>query len=157
MNTSSAAASPDASATPSSGPLAARTPRALLAALQAEFPVFRDALPLAIGIDKALLARLPGLEKKLLRATLSLHTHSTRYLRATEKATHRHDLDGQPAEALREEHRQHAAETLRERRKKQLEARRAEEAAQKASQKAAEAEARRAEKLALLAEKFARK
>ena len=65
--------------------------------LQEQFPVFRDCLPLAIGIDKQLLARLPDLSRKELRIALGIHTHSLRYLKTTEKATARVDLDGNPA------------------------------------------------------------
>lgn len=131
----------------------AQSPRALLKSLQAQYPVFRDCLPLAIGIDKTLLARTPGLEKKVLRIALSLHTHSTRYLRAMAKATQRFDLDGNAVAEVATEHREHAATLLRERLKQQAEARRAE---QKAAQ-AAEAERLRQEKLRQLAEKFSRK
>lgn len=142
---------PDSTVTSTSAP--AQSPRALLKSLQTEFAVFRDSKPLAIGIDKALLARQPGLQKKTLRVALSLHTHSMRYLRIMEKATHRYDLDGNPTEALTQEHRQHAADTIKERLKKQAEERRA----QLQAEKEAEAERLRTEKLAALAEKFARK
>lgn len=131
----------------------AQSPRALLKSLQEQYPAFRDSLPLAIGIDKALLERTPGLEKKVLRIALSLHTHSMRYLRAMEKATQRFDLDGNAVGEVTEEHRKHAAETIRERLKKQAEERRAQEKAAKE----AEAERLRNEKLLLLAEKFSRK
>lgn len=131
----------------------AQSPRALLKSLQDQYPVFRDSLPLAIGIDKALLERTPGLEKKVLRIALSLHTHSMRYLRAMEKATQRFDLDGNGVGEVTEEHRKHAAETIRERLKKQAEERRA----QAKAAKDAEAERQRNEKLLLLAEKFSRK
>ncbi len=131
----------------------AQSPRALLKSLQEQFPVFRDCLPLAIGIDKALLARMPEIEKKVLRIALSLHTHSMRYLRATDKASHRFDLDGNQAEELTEEHRKHASDTIRERLKKQAEERRA----QQKAEKEAEAARVRTEKLTALAEKFSRK
>ncbi|MGB4468847.1 MAG: ProQ/FINO family protein [Azovibrio sp.] len=137
------------------------TPRALLKSLQEQFPVFRDCQPLAIGIDKALLARIPGLEKKVLRVTLSLHTHSMRYLKTLEKATHRFDLDGNQADEVTDEHRTHAANTLRERLKKQADERRARLKAEKEAEaerlREAEAERLRAEKLIQLAEKFSRK
>lgn len=129
-----------------------QTPRALLKDLQEQFEVFRDCKPLAIGIDKQLLARLPGLEKKVLRVALSLHTHSMRYLKGMEKATHRFDLEGQPADPVTDEHRQHASDTIRERLKKQAEERRAKQKAEKE----AEAERIKEEKLALLAQKFSR-
>jgi len=144
----------ESNAPPPASPDTAQTPRALLKALEAQFPVFRDHLPLAIGINKTLLQRLPNLNKKLLRITLSQHTHSTRYLRATSKAVHRFDLDGNPAEELAEEHRQHAVKTLRERLKKQNEERHAREKPEGKKPKAPPPA--QAEKLALLAEKFAR-
>lgn len=146
-------------AAPDPAPDAVQTPRTLLKELEAQFPVFRDHLPLAIGINKALFQRLPDLNKKLLRIALSQHTHSTRYLRATTKAVHRFDLDGNPVEELAEEHRQHAVETLRERLKKQEENRRAHsKKPEKKTPKAPKAPPPpvQAEKLALLAEKFGR-
>ena len=94
--------------------------RALLKKLQQDFPSFRECLPLAIGIDKQLIARQPDLSRKLLRIALGQHTNSLRYLKALEKATHRFDLDGKPGEPLTDEHRKHAATTLRERFKKQI-------------------------------------
>jgi ProP effector len=123
--------------------------RQLLKEFQATFPVFRDCLPLAIGIDKQLLARLPGLDRKALRSALGMHTHSTRYLKTMEKATQRVNLDGQPANEIDAAHRSHAAELLKERLKKQAEQRKA--------QREAEILARqRAEKLDQLVEKFGR-
>jgi ProP effector len=123
-------------AVPDVAPRPSSSPRALLKSLEAQFPVFRASQPLAIGIDKVLLQRLPGLEKKVLRIALSLHTHTLRYLRGVEKSSHRFDLEGNPAEAISDEHRQHASETIRERLKKQAEERRA-------KQQAAEETARR--------------
>jgi ProP effector len=43
--------------------LPSQNARQLLKDLQEKFPVFRDSQPLAIGIDKQLMARLPGLER----------------------------------------------------------------------------------------------
>jgi ProP effector len=60
------------------------------------------------------------------------------------------NLDGSPAGEVTDENRQHAAEQLKERFKKQAELRKAAEAEAKAEQ-------RRAEKLNQLAEKFGRK
>jgi ProP effector len=131
----------------------AQSPRALLKQLQQQFPAFRDCLPLAIGIDKQVLARLPNLNRKLMRAALGIHTGSMRYLRAMEKATVRFDLDGNPGAEVTETHRQHAKELLQERFKKEADRKRAErEAAVQA-----EAERKRQEKLQQLASKFSRK
>lgn len=121
--------------------------RALLKTLQSSFPVFNDYAPLAIGIDKQLLARRPDIERKLLRIALGMHTNSLRYLKTMEKATHRLDLDGNVGDEVTEEHRKHASEILRERFKKEADRRKA--------QREAEAQKRqRAQKLSLLVEKF---
>lgn len=124
--------------------------RALLKELQAGFDVFRNFSPLAIGIDKQLLAQQPELNRKALRLALRSHTQSTRYLKEMEKAHLRRNLDGTEAGEVTAEARSHSAELLRERFKKQAEQRKADEAA-------ARAEARRLEKLSQLTEKFGRK
>ena len=124
--------------------------RALMKDLESRFAVFREVSPLAIGIDKQILAALPEIEKKYLRIALRNHTISTRYLKAMEKATVRRNLDGSEADAVSDEMRQHAAGLLRERFKKNAEQKKAQEAALKA-------EKVHAEKLSQLAEKFGRK
>ncbi len=134
---------------PTECPAPSQNARQLLKELQALFPVFRDCMPLAIGIDKQLLGRLPGLDRKALRIALGIHTHSLRYLKTMERATVRVDLDGQPADEIPPTHRAHAAELIRERLSKQAE--------QRKTQREAEALARqRAEKLDQLVEKFGR-
>ena len=134
------------------GPTPAPSARALLKQLQQQFPAFRDCLPLAIGIDKQLLARIPGLDRKTMRAALGTHTGSMRYLRSMEKATVRYDLDGVAGAEVTDTHRLHAKEQLQQRFKKEAERKKAEKAA------AAEAEAARLrqEKLQQLASKFSR-
>lgn len=134
----------------SSAPSPVQAARALLKELQEKFAVFRDHAPLAIGIDKEILARLPDIDRKALRTALRMHTHSLRYLRAMEKATSRLDLDGNAAAEVTEEHRKHASETLRERFKKDAEQR-------KAQREAEAAERRRTEKLEQLTAKFSRR
>lgn len=129
---------------------AGKAARHLLRELEGAFPVFRDALPLAIGIDKQLLARRPEIERKILRIALRLHTQSVRYLKGVEKAATRFDLDGQPADALDDAHRAHAAERLRERFRQNA-------AQQKARREAEAAEQRRNDKLQQLAAKFSRR
>lgn len=124
--------------------------RKLLKSLQENFAVFRENRPLAIGVDKQIIAREPGVNRKMLRIALGLHTHSVPYLKAMEKATVRFDLDGNAAGEVPAEHRKHAADTLRERFKKAAEQR-------KAQREAEEAERRHAEKLNALAAKFSRK
>ncbi|WP_265945854.1 ProQ/FINO family protein [Dechloromonas sp. A34] len=131
--------------------------RVLLKDLQARFDVFRNHSPLAIGIDKQVFAQMPELEKKALRIAMRSHTISTRYLKEMEKGTVRLNLDGTPAGEVTDENRQHAAELLRERFKKQVEQRKAAEATVKAAEAAAKAEQQRAAKLNQLAEKFARR
>ncbi|MEW6373902.1 MAG: ProQ/FinO family protein [Pseudomonadota bacterium] len=146
----------DAGSATTAAPAAAASPapsaRALLKQLQQQFPAFRDCLPLAIGIDKQLLARMPGLDRKTMRAALGIHTGSMRYLRSMEKATVRYDLDGVAGAEVTDTHRSHAKEQLQQRFKKEAERKKAEKAA------AAEAEAARLrqEKLQQLASKFSR-
>lgn len=124
--------------------------RVLLKDLQTRFDVFRNYSPLAIGIDKQLFAALPELSKKSIRLAMRSHTMATRYLREMEKASHRLNLDGSQAGEVTDENRQHAAELLKERFKKQAEQRKAVEAANKA-------EALKQQKLLQLTEKFGRK
>jgi ProP effector len=155
MNTTTPAESADITATPAA-PEQAKAPalsaRALLKQLQQEFPAFRDCLPLAIGIDKQLLARMPGLDRKTMRAALGIHTGSMRYLRAMEKAKVRFDLDGTPGAEVTDTHRLHAKEQLQERFKKEAERKKAERDAAAAE----EANRKRQEKLQALASKFSR-
>ena len=124
--------------------------RALLKDLQGRFDVFRNFSPLAIGIDKQLIAQEPDLNRKALRLALRSHTMSTRYLKEMQIASARLNLDGSAAGEVTDEARTHSGELLRERFKKQAEQR-------KAEQEAAKAEQRRVEKLNQLAEKFGRK
>jgi ProP effector len=139
-----------------SKPIPATDPRALLKTLQKDFPVFRECKPLAIGIDKQLLAKLPELDRKALRTALGMHTHSTKYLKALTKGITRFDLDSHPCVELTEAHRQHATDTLLERSKKDVE-RRKEQQEQEAAERKREAEERqRSEKLEQLAAKFGR-
>lgn len=165
MNTNTPAESVDTNATPATTPEAQQpqaaapaapaqglSARALLKQLQQEYPAFRDCLPLSIGIDKQLQARMPGLDKKVMRAALGIHTGSMRYLRAMEKAKVRHDLDGTPGAEVPEAHRLHAKEQLQQRFKKEAERKKAErEAAQEE-----ENNRKRQEKLQALASKFSK-
>ncbi|HET7776693.1 MAG TPA: ProQ/FinO family protein [Azospira sp.] len=133
------------------------SPREFLAELSEKFQVFRDNLPLAIGINQQLASLYPEVDPKLLKVTLFRHTNSVRYLKTMEKGTQRHDLQGNPTGEVAEEHRLHAAEVLKERFKKQAEQRKAEAAAKKAEEEAKQAEAQRAAKLEQLTQKFGRK
>lgn len=137
---------------PVAAPAQGLSARALLKQLQQEYPAFRDCLPLSIGIDKQLLARMPGLDKKVMRAALGIHTGSMRYLRAMEKAKTRHDLDGTAGAEVPEAHRLHAKEQLQQRFKKEADRKKAErEAAQEE-----ENNRKRQEKLQALASKFSK-
>lgn len=139
--------------TPTSSPSPMQSARALLKDLQEQYAVFRECRPLAIGVDKQLLAARPELDRKALRLALRSHTASVRYLKAMEKATQRFDLDGNAVADVAEEHRTHATELLRERFRKDAELRRAKAEATKAE----EAAQRRSEKLNQLAAKFAKR
>lgn len=148
MNTS---LTPEAATAESAAP--AQTARALLKQLQQQFTPFRDCLPLSIGIDKQIMAQMPGVDKKLMRAALGIHTASQRYLRAMEKATVRYDLDGTAGAEVTDVHRKHAKEVLKERLKKEADRKKAEREAAAAE----EAARQKQEKLNLLAAKFAKK
>lgn len=135
---------------PTTTEVAATSPRQLLKTLHQKYQVFRDHLPLAIGIDKQILAENSDIDRKLLRVALSIHTNSTPYLKAVERATTRAELSGSPAGEITDAHRTRAKEMLSERYKKIAEER-------KAKREAEIAERRRAEKLQQLAEKFSKK
>ena len=66
-------------------------------------------LPLKRGIFQDLLTAHPAVfEREALKAALSMHTRSTRYLSAVAAGQQRHDLQGQPVEAMAPEHVHHA-------------------------------------------------
>ena len=137
-----------------SAPKSPRPRNAVLETLVASFPVFRDCLPLAIGIHKTIRERLPEIEPQQLRAAMRIHTASTRYLKALSQAAVRVDLDGAPAGEVTAEQRQQAVDSLRERFRVQAERHRAAQLLQKQEQLAQQQERQRQEKLLLLAEKF---
>ena len=124
-------------------------PRALLQRLQKEFSAFRDCKPLALKIDASIAERMPDIDRKSLRAAMRMHTASTRYLKAVERAQQRFDLEGQPAGEVTEEQRTHASTTLKERFA-------AVAKQQKDKREAEAAEKRRTEKLQQLMTKFGR-
>lgn len=126
---------------------------ALLERLQAEFSVFRDHQPLAIGIHKQLLERMPDLDKNKVRVAMHSHTASTRYLKALTEGAPRFDLDGQPAGEVTAEQQEVAVQTLRDRLKKAAERRKAEQAEARRQ----EEETKRQAKLQQLAEKFGKR
>jgi ProP effector len=62
-------------------------------------------LPLKLGIYQELLAAHPEeLPKEALKAALGVHTRSARYLQCVAAGNQRHDLAGQPVEAVAPEH-----------------------------------------------------
>lgn len=125
--------------------ITARRADPLLETLKATFPVFRECRPLAIGIHKAILARMPDVKPDAVKAILKAHTGATRYLKAVSLGKERFDLDGQPAGEVTAEHRQQARDILKERFRKHDERRRAEHQEQE-----------RQVKLAQLVRKFAK-
>lgn len=142
--------------------------RTLLTTLRQRFPAFGQCMPLAIGIDKLLLAEMPEISRKSLRVALNMHTNSSRYLKATALATQRFDLVGNPVAEVSAEHRTRAAELLKERFKKEREQRSAERMADESKRKAEEAQRKidaqaqaqvqvRTQKLTELAAKFSSK
>ncbi len=143
--------------TTESTPNAFQTARTLLKELQEKFAVFGGFQPLAIGIDKQLIAQSPDVSRRTLRTALGIHTNSLRYLKGMEKATVRFNLDGSQADEVTDEHRAHASLTLKERFKKNAEQRKAQRQQEETQRKAEEAERMRAEKLNQLAQKFSRK
>ena len=83
----------------------------VLERLAALYPALFGAvfLPLKRGIFQDLLAAHPeAFEREALKAALSLHTRSTRYLSAVAGGQQRHDLQGRPVEAMAPEHVHHA-------------------------------------------------
>lgn len=150
MTRSALASSMTTPTTPTPPKPPAQEARNLLKSLQDKFQVFRDYMPLAIGIDKQLLAQEVDLNRKILRLALGMHTNSFRYLKSMESAKQRFNLDGSDGGEVPEEHRKHASEILRERFKKEV--------ARRKAQKEAEAQERqRAEKLNQLMQKFGKK
>jgi ProP effector len=66
----------------------------LLETLATSFAVFRECRPLALGIHKTIIARMPEIDAAQLRLALRMHTASTRYLKALQASGERFDLDG---------------------------------------------------------------
>jgi ProP effector len=137
--------------------ISASPARVLLTKLRDTFPIFRKNTPLAIGIDKQIIARLPEVDRKVLRTALAMHANSSLYLRKMSKATARFDLDGNVVTEVTESHRTHASEILTERARKDDERLALQrELERKAQRDAEETEAarKRAEKLNQLAAKY---
>jgi ProP effector len=116
------------SAPPSAAPMSHADCTALL---QQHFPaLFGPASPirpLKLHIQADIQQRAPGVfTKAALSHFLRRYTASPAYLQALARTPQRHDLDGQPAGEVSEEHRQGARDELA-RRRNQQDARRAEE------------------------------
>ena len=98
-------------AAPGAAPRAPQRVHPALEQLAALYPhlfgaVFR---PLKRGIFQDILAAHPELfEREALKVALGLHTRSTRYLQSVAAGDKRHDLQGQPVEAMAPEHVHHA-------------------------------------------------
>lgn len=137
-----------------STPTKSSSRNALLETISAKFAVFRECRPLALGIHKAIIERMPEVDTAQLRLAMRMHTASTRYLKALLATRERFDLDGKPSGEVTAEQREVASTTLRERFKKAADRRMAEEQAQKAAQREQEAQRKRQEKLAQLAARF---
>lgn len=115
----------------------------MLEKLIASFPVFRDCLPLAIGIHKEIKARLPDISEAQLRFALKSYTASTKYLKSLAKSATRFDLDGNAVGVITPEQRLQADTAIKDRFRKAAERKLAEQQ-----------EIERQEKLKKLAEKF---
>lgn len=118
-NPAPVATTPDAAPGVAKAP---RTPHPVLEQLADLYPhlfgaVFR---PLKRGIFQDLLAAHPdAFEREALKVALGIHTRSTRYLQAVAAGEKRHDLQGQPVEAMAPEHVHHALLEVYRRRKNQ--------------------------------------
>lgn len=111
---------PAAAATAAGSPaLPQLTPAAAADLLRQHFPALfaGPAKPFKLRIQQDIQARAPGVfSKGTLSAYFRRHTGSTAYLIGLSKATHRFDLDGQPAGELSDEHKQAALAELARRR-----------------------------------------
>jgi ProP effector len=133
----------------------ANTPAsALLGQLGQHFPIIQEGRPLALGIHKAILARLPDLDPGQLRSAMKAHTQSTRYLKGLLATRERFNLEGQVAGEVTDEQRQIAKATLDERFQRIAERHRAERRAQEEASRQARAEQERQAKLAQLVARF---
>jgi ProP effector len=115
-----AAAEPEPGAKPARPSVPELSPAAVAKALAQHFPLLfaaPRALPLKLRIQADIQTRAPGVfTKKALSIFLHRHTTSTAYLRALVNIATRHDLDGQPAGEVAEEHRVAATAEVERRR-----------------------------------------
>ncbi len=107
-------------AAPGAAPRAPQRAHPALEQLAALYPSLFGAVfrPLKRGIFQDILAAHPELfEREALKVALGLHTRSTRYLQSVAAGDKRHDLQGQPVEAMAPEHVHHALLEVYRRRK----------------------------------------
>lgn len=159
MNTET---TPEALAEQTAAPAAEAKPagidaRGLLQKLQESSPTFSEVKPLALRIDKAIAERFPDVDRKVIRSAMRMHTATTRYLKAVEKATARFDLDGKESGEVTEEQRQYASQTLKDRFAEVAKRKKAAAEQEKAKRDAEEAERRKSEKLTQLLGKFSKR
>jgi hypothetical protein len=79
-----------------------------LASLAAEFPQFVFRPPFKVGLRNELMALLPPEKHARLVRLMKQVVLTAAYSHRTLKATHRHDMHGQPCEPVSDEHRAHA-------------------------------------------------
>lgn len=111
---------PRASDAPAGGRRGARAIPPALEQLASLYPQLFGAVfrPMKRGIFQELMAAHPELfDKAALKEALSIHARSTRYLQAVASGQQRHDLQGQPVEAMAPEHVHHALVEVYKRRK----------------------------------------
>jgi sRNA-binding protein len=132
------APAPAAASGPGTPALPLLTPAAAADLLRQHFPALfaGPAKPFKLRIQQDIQARAPGVfSKATLSAYFRRHTGSTAYLIGLTKATHRFDLDGQPAGELTEEHKQLAQAELTRRRQITREREQQAQAQQRAQQR----------------------
>jgi ProP effector len=88
----------------------------LLALLREQHTIFRDCLPLAIGIHLAIGATYSEFGKTAIRRALQFHTHSLAYFKNLAAGGYRYGLTGQPWGLITPEHQRQAQEKFIERR-----------------------------------------
>jgi hypothetical protein len=88
----------------------------LLALLREQHTIFRDCLPLPIGIHRAIGAAYPEFGKTAIRRALQFHAHSLTYLKNLAAGGYRYDFRGEPLGLITSGHQQQAREKLTARR-----------------------------------------
>jgi len=128
-------------AAPGAPALPLLAPAAAAELLRQHFPALfaGPARPLKLRIQQDIQQRAPGVfSRGTLSAFFRRHTGSTGYLISLTKASHRFDLDGQPAGELSDEHKQAAQAELTRRRQLTREREQAAQAQQREQQREAQ-------------------